>query len=196
MKATNVRKEALHIICTLFHLFQRASYQVKPFSSVPGFSSSPYTRDLSNRTISHHFLASDNEPTCLISKFVQNVAANLLQCPSLSPYHDLIAADPKLRHLISEEACAFDPWQSFVAGILNPLKQLKSQGRLPQRYYLILIDALCEGECHRNERGESILGFLERVLGENVLPGWIKFICTVRTGLLDLAKKLPFQRFR
>lgn len=57
---------------------------------------------------------------------------------------------------------------------------------------MILIDAVCEAEYHRPDRGDTIASFLTRHAPN--IPSWLKIVCTVRTQLLDCAKQLPYTR--
>lgn len=57
---------------------------------------------------------------------------------------------------------------------------------------VILIDAVCEAEYHRPDRGDTIASFLTRHAPN--IPSWLKIVCTVRTQLLDCAKQLPYTR--
>lgn len=55
-----------------------------------------------------------------------------------------------------------------------------------------MIDAVCEAEYHRPDRGDTIASFLTRHAPN--IPSWLKIVCTVRTQLLDCAKQLPYTR--
>lgn len=57
---------------------------------------------------------------------------------------------------------------------------------------MILIDAVCEAEYHRPDRGDTIASFLTRHAPN--FPSWLKIVCTVRTQLLECAKQLPYTR--
>lgn len=57
---------------------------------------------------------------------------------------------------------------------------------------MILIDAVCEAEYHRPDRGDTIASFLTRHAPN--FPSWLKIICTVRTQLLECGKQLPYTR--
>lgn len=59
-------------------------------------------------------------------------------------------------------------------------------------HQVILIDAVCEAEYHRPDRGDTIASFLTRHAPN--FPSWLKIVCTVRTHLLDCAKQLPYTR--
>lgn len=59
-------------------------------------------------------------------------------------------------------------------------------------FQVILIDAVCEAEYHRPDRGDTIASFLTRHAPN--IPSWLKIVCTVRTQLLDCAKQLPYTR--
>lgn len=57
---------------------------------------------------------------------------------------------------------------------------------------VILIDAVCEAEYHRPDRGDTIASFLTRHAAS--FPSWLKIVCTVRTQLQDCAKQFPYTR--
>ena len=58
----------------------------------------------------------------------------------------------------------------------------------------MVIDGLCEAEFHRSDGGDTIASFLAKHLQD--LPTWIRIVCTVRTGMLDVVRSFPFQRIR
>lgn len=57
---------------------------------------------------------------------------------------------------------------------------------------MILIDAICEAEYHRPDRGDTIASFLTRHAPN--FPGWLKIVCSVRTQLRECAKQFPYTR--
>lgn len=57
---------------------------------------------------------------------------------------------------------------------------------------MILIDAVCEAEYHRPDRGDTIASFLTRHAPN--WPSWLKIVCTVRTQLFECVKQLPYTR--
>ena len=63
-----------------------------------------------------------------------------------------------------------------------------------RRFFVIVVDGLCEAEFHRTDAGETIGSFLDRNLAH--LPKWIRIICTVRTEMLEVVRGFPFQRIR
>ena len=63
---------------------------------------------------------------------------------------------------------------------------------LTSKNYFSLIDGLCEAEIHRPDYGDTLATFLCKHLLN--FPPWLKIVCTVRTGLQDVTKMLPFQR--
>lgn len=64
--------------------------------------------------------------------------------------------------------------------------------RYSSYFQVILIDAVCEAEYHRPDRGDTIASFLTRHAPN--IPSWLKIVCTVRTQLLDCAKQFPYTR--
>ena len=57
---------------------------------------------------------------------------------------------------------------------------------------IILIDAVCEAEYHRPDRGDTIASFLSRHAPS--FPNWLKLIITVRSQLSECTKQLPYTR--
>ena len=55
-----------------------------------------------------------------------------------------------------------------------------------------MIDGLCAAELHRPDHGHTLCSFLAKHLLD--FPEWLKIVCTVRTGMQDISKQLPFQR--
>ena len=82
-------------------------------------------RVLASQIVAYHFCQSDNSPTCLVPEFVHSVAAQLSQAPQLTPYYELVNSDPELQNLLSLPGCVSDPSAAFVAGILEPLHNLR-----------------------------------------------------------------------
>jgi len=82
---------------------------------------------LARQVIGYHFCSLDNEATCSIPEFVHSLAAQIVQCPTMSQFHKLVATSPHLQQLLSFQSCLSDPSKSFIEGILEPLKLLRSQ---------------------------------------------------------------------
>ena len=101
-----------------------------------------------------------------------------------------------MQTLLSLPSCLADPSKSLVEGVLEPLGQLKSQGRIPRSMQrcLILVDALCEAEAHRTDNGDTLASFLAAHLP--TFPKFIRLIATVRTNMLDVMRPFPFHRLR
>lgn len=59
-------------------------------------------------------------------------------------------------------------------------------------FQVILIDAICEAEYHRPDKGDTIASLLTRHACN--IPDWLKIVCTVRTQLLNCGKQLPYTR--
>ena len=87
-------------------------------------------------------------------------------------------------------SCIQDPSHAFITGLLNPLCELKTAGKITADYCIILIDSLNEAEFHKPDYGDTIASFLTRHIAK--LPQWLKVIVTVRSMLQDLIKFLPF----
>ncbi len=191
-----------HLWNTPYHAFSctLCSVRVIAVFHLPGHSS--YTRELSSRVIAHHFCQADDEPTCLVSCFVSSIATQLHR--RLGDFKEFLDANTKLKNgllsLTSDNqhlkgGGGGDPYSLFDQGVLKPLQELKSQGKLLHHSYcVILVDGLCEAECHRADGVDTIAAFLEKQLPR--FPKWIKLVCTVRSSLSDIVKGFPFQRAR
>ena len=147
---------------------------------------------LSSQVVAYHFCQSDNAPTCLVPEFIHSIAAQMSQSPQLTPYYQYLNSDPNLQSLLSLAGCVSDPSGALIHGILEPLNSLRRLGRLSGQTCIILIDGLCEAEIHRPDYGDTLATFLCKHLLN--FPSWLKIVCTVRTGLQDITKMLPFQR--
>lgn len=147
---------------------------------------------LASQIVAYHFCQSDNAPTCLVAEFIHSLAAQMSQAPQLTPYYQLVNSDPNLQNILSLPGCVSDPSGSFVQGIMEPLHALRRLGRLSPDTCLIVIDGLCDAEIHRPDHGHTLASFLSKHLEH--FPDWLKIVCTVRTGMQDITKSLPFQR--
>jgi hypothetical protein len=151
-------------------------------------------RGLANQVVAYHFCQADNAPTCLVPEFIHSIAAQMSQSPQLTPYYQLVLSDPGLQSILSLAGCVSDPSGALVHGILEPLSSLRRLGRLTGQTCIILVDGLCEAEVHRPDYGDTLAIFLCKHLLN--FPPWLKIVGTVRTGLQDITKMLPFQRVR
>ena len=147
---------------------------------------------VASRLVSYHFCQVDNSPTCSVSEFVHNLAAQLSQSPSMRLYHNLLSSDAKLRMKLTPEACLAFPDKALLEGILVPLKSLQGVEGFGSTDKYIVIDALCDSEAHQPDHGDSIVSFLAKHL--KAFPSWMKFIATVKSEKLGLVKGLPFHQ--
>ncbi|XP_011330924.1 protein TANC2 isoform X1 [Ooceraea biroi] len=149
-------------------------------------------RELASHVVAYHFCQADNNSTCLVPDLIHSLAAQLCQAPQLISYREYLLSEPHLQGSLSQRECTVDPDLALSRGIIEPLLTLKKANRLPASNMVILIDALCEAEYHRPDRGDTIASFLTRHAPN--IPSWLKIVCTVRTQLLDCAKQLPYTR--
>ncbi|XP_012528978.2 protein TANC2 isoform X3 [Monomorium pharaonis] len=148
--------------------------------------------ELASHVVAYHFCQADNNSTCLVSDLIHSLAAQLCQAPQLISYKEYLLSEPHLQGSLSQKECTVNPDLAFSRGIIEPLSILKETNRLPSSNMVILIDAVCEAEYHRPDRGDTIASFLTRHAPN--IPSWLKIVCTVRTQLLDCAKQLPYTR--
>ncbi|XP_039314116.1 protein TANC2 isoform X3 [Solenopsis invicta] len=149
-------------------------------------------RELASHVVAYHFCQADNNSTCLVPDLIHSLAAQLCQAPQLISYREYLLSELHLQGSLSQRECTVDPDLALLRGIIEPLLTLKKANKLPASNMVILIDAICEAEYHRPDRGDTIASFLTRHASN--IPSWLKIICTVRTQLLDCAKQLPYIR--
>ncbi|XP_043518370.1 protein TANC2 isoform X2 [Frieseomelitta varia] len=149
-------------------------------------------RELASHVVAYHFCQADNNSTCLVPDLIHSLAAQLCQAPQLISYREYLLSEPHIQGSLSQRECTVDPDLALSRGIIEPLSTLKKTNRLPDINMVILIDAVCEAEYHRPDRGDTIASFLTRHAPN--FPSWLKIVCTVRTHLLECAKQLPYTR--
>ncbi|XP_033361933.1 protein TANC2-like isoform X2 [Bombus vosnesenskii] len=149
-------------------------------------------RELASHVVAYHFCQADNNSTCLVPDLIHSLAAQLCQAPQLISYREYLLSEPHIQGSLSQRECTVDPDLALSRGIIEPLLTLKKTNRLPDTNMVILIDAVCEAEYHRPDRGDTIASFLTRHAPN--FPSWLKIVCTVRTQLLECAKQLPYTR--
>ncbi|XP_032688832.1 protein TANC2 isoform X2 [Odontomachus brunneus] len=149
-------------------------------------------RELASHVVAYHFCQADNNSTCVVPDLIHSLAAQLCQAPQLISYREYLLSEPHLQGSLSQRECTVDPDLALSRGIIEPLSTLKKANRLPLSNMVILIDAVCEAEYHRPDRGDTIASFLTRHAPN--IPSWLKIVCTVRTQLLDCTKQLPYTR--
>ncbi|XP_043488120.1 protein TANC2 isoform X2 [Polistes fuscatus] len=149
-------------------------------------------RELASHVVAYHFCQADNNSTCLVPDLIHSLAAQLCQAPQLIAYREYLLSEQHLQGSLSQRECTVDPDLALSRGIIEPLLTLRKANRLPESTMIILIDAVCEAEYHRPDRGDTIASFLTRHAPN--FPSWLKVICTVRTQLLECGKQLPYTR--
>ncbi|XP_058796841.1 protein TANC2 [Phymastichus coffea] len=149
-------------------------------------------RELASHVVAYHFCQADNNSTCLVPDLIHSLAAQLCQAPQLSSYREYLLSEPHMQGSLSEKECTVDPDLALHRGIIEPLFSLRKAGRLPETNMVILIDAVCEAEYHRPDRGDTIASFLTRHAPS--FPSWLKLVVTVRSQLYECTKQLPYTR--
>ncbi|KAJ8680121.1 hypothetical protein QAD02_015908 [Eretmocerus hayati] len=149
-------------------------------------------RELASHVVAYHFCQADNNSTCLVPDLIHSLAAQLCQAPQLASYREYLLSEPHLQGCLSQKECTVDPDLALIRGIIEPLSSLRKAGRLPETNMLILIDAVCEAEYHRPDRGDTIASFLTRHAPS--FPSWLKLVLTVRSQLSECARQLPYAR--
>ncbi|CAH1775583.1 unnamed protein product [Owenia fusiformis] len=149
-------------------------------------------KSVASQVIAYHFCQADNNITCLVPEFVHSIAAYISQSPRMIAYRNLLIQEPHLQNILSMKECLVDPSKALVKGILEPLNNLKREGKLDDDRCLIVIDSLNEAEFHKPDYGDTISSFLAKHIAK--FPSWLNVIVTVRTILSDITKSLPFHR--
>ncbi|KAH0560886.1 hypothetical protein KQX54_009768 [Cotesia glomerata] len=149
-------------------------------------------RQLATHVVAYHFCQADNNSTCLVPDLIHSLAAQLCQAPQLIAYREYLLSEPHLQGSLSQRECTVDPDLALSRGIIEPMLSLRKSGRLPEVNMVILIDAICEAEYHRPDRGDTIASFLTRHAPN--FPSWLKIVCTVRTQLRECAKQFSYTR--
>lgn len=149
-------------------------------------------RELASHVVAYHFCQADNNSTCLVPDLIHSIAAQLCQAPQLIAYREYLLSEPHLQGSLSQRECTVDPDLALSRGILEPMLSLRKAGRLPEVSMVVLIDAICEAEYHRPDRGDTIASFLARHAPN--FPSWMKIVCTVRSELRECAKIFPYTR--
>lgn len=149
-------------------------------------------REIAGHVVAYHFCQVDNNSTCLVPDLIHSLAAQLCQAPQLIAYREYLLSEAHLQGSLSPRECTVDPDLALSRGIIEPMQSLRRAGKLGEVNMIILIDAVCEAEYHRPDRGDTIASFLTRHAPN--FPSWLKIICTVRTELGECAKQFPYTR--
>ena len=139
---------------------------------------------LSSQLVSYHFCQLDNAVTCRIADWIHSSAAQLSQSPLMTAYHQLLSTDHDLRSKLSMSSCQNNPDEAFISGLIKPLIELKSAGKISADNCIMIIDAIGDTHSHRPDFGDTIISFLRRHLDK--LPSWLKLVITVRSEKQDL----------
>ena len=126
-------------------------------------------QSLATQVVSYHFCQFENAPTCSVPEFVHSMASQLSQSPIMKPYYQLLVSNHKIRSRLTIEECLVNPDDSFVMGIIEPLRSLHGQESIGSVNCVILIDSLCDSELHRPDQVRAHHMFL-RIL--NLLLGF------------------------
>lgn len=128
----------------------------------------------------------------MVPEFVHSIAAYIAHSPQMYAYKELLLQDPQLQQLLSLKQCVQDPSNSFTKGILEPLDQLKVNGKIASDTCLLAIDGLNEAEFHKPDYGDTIASFIVRHIDK--IPVWLKLILSVHTNMIEITNLLPFPR--
>ena len=117
-------------------------------------------QSLAAQVVSYHFCQFENAPTCSVPEFVHSMASQLSQSPIMKPYYQLLVSNHKIRSRLTIEECLVNPDDSFVMGIIEPLRSLHGQESIGSVNCVILIDSLCDSELHRPDQVRAHLMFI------------------------------------
>ncbi|KAG8432356.1 hypothetical protein GDO86_016846 [Hymenochirus boettgeri] len=147
---------------------------------------------LASKVVAYHYCQADNTYTCLVPEFVHSIAALLCRSHQLTSYRELLIKEPHLQSMLSLRSCVQDPLVAFRRGILEPLSNLRREGRIPEEEFIILVDGLNEAEFHKPDYGDTIATFLSKVISS--FPPWMKLIVTVRANFQEVTSLLPLSK--
>uniref|UniRef100_A0A0L8I267 Uncharacterized protein n=1 Tax=Octopus bimaculoides TaxID=37653 RepID=A0A0L8I267_OCTBM len=88
-----------------------------------------------------------------------SIAATLARAPQLEAYREMLLVDTNLFNILTMMEYIQNLHQSFVKDVLEPLKMLKSSGKITSDSCKILVDSLTEAEFHRPDYGDTIGSF-------------------------------------
>lgn len=149
-------------------------------------------RTVGAQVVGYHFCQADNSVTCMVPEFVHSLAAYMAAAPQLYAYRELLLQDVQLQHILSLKQCIQDPSSALVKGVLEPLEQIKLNGKLDTDSCIVLVDGLNEAEFHKPDYGDTIASFIVSHISK--FPNWLKLVLTVHTNMIDVASSLPFPR--
>ncbi|NWR93320.1 TANC1 protein, partial [Furnarius figulus] len=147
-------------------------------------------RRLASKVVAYHYCQADNTYTCLVPEFVHSVAALLCRSQQLPAYRELLLREPQLQSLLSLRSCVQDPAAALRRGVLEPLALLRTEQKIPEEDYIILVDGLNDAEFHKPDYGDTISSFITSIICK--FPPWLKLIVTVRTNFQEVVSSLPF----
>ena len=107
-----------------FFLFTETSPQNSPTRS---WQFNAQLQSLAHQVVSYHFCQAENAPTCSVPEFIHSMASQLSQSPLLKPYYQLLVSNHKIRSRLTMEECLANPDDSFVMGIIEPLRSVTWQ---------------------------------------------------------------------
>ena len=110
-----------HSYATYFFLFTETSPQNSPTRS---WQFNAQLQSLAHQVVSYHFCQAENAPTCSVPEFIHSMASQLSQSPLLKPYYQLLVSNHKIRSRLTMEECLANPDDSFVMGIIEPLRSV------------------------------------------------------------------------
>ena len=143
---------------------------------------------VSSQLVAYHFCQLDNAVTCRVSDWIHSTAAQLSQSPLMTAYHQLLSTDHDLRSKLSMSSCHSNPASALLEGIIQPLNNLKTVGKISADCCIILLDAVEDSHTHRPDYGDNIISFLRNHLDQ--FPSWLKLLITVRSEKQELVNDL------
>jgi hypothetical protein len=139
--------------------------------------------------MAYHFCQVDDSATCHVPELVRNIAAQLTK--AIPQYANYLIRRPALAALLTLDACYEDSMRAMRRAILAPLVELRAAKAMSfDDVCIIAIDGLGDAEYHRADHGDTVAAFLHRVV--KILPPWLKFVCSIRTGHQELTAGLKF----
>ncbi|XP_057684775.1 ankyrin repeat domain-containing protein 50 isoform X2 [Corythoichthys intestinalis] len=140
---------------------------------------------LASRCLVRYFCRPEEPAGALPWRFVMALAEQLRTSAPLPPEH---AADLRRRPLPDALGCRADPDLAFQRYVLKPLLDLPP----PPQTMMILVDSLdvsYQGSSGGTGKNRSITELL--AAHQNLMPGWILLVCSVRRQSKAVSKMFP-----
>ncbi|KAG7463683.1 hypothetical protein MATL_G00179370, partial [Megalops atlanticus] len=131
---------------------------------------------LAPRCLASHFCQREDERTVSVWRFVLGVVEQLRGSPLLPPVYAEALRAPTVACTLEPLQCQRDPDETFKRAVLLPLQEIPP----PAHRLFLLVDSLDSGFLTGAGSGKS--GSIAELLSshQQLLPGWLLLVCSVR----------------